>query len=100
MLNEFHFVVHRTNFLSDEPANHLPTGPDLGIDITPDLATGPTDIYFDNGFVIGPTENGPTRYIENTFSWTDALTWTQGKHNWKFGAGFSPSRKIWTTAFS
>jgi carboxypeptidase family protein/TonB-dependent receptor-like protein len=90
VLNEFHFVVHRTNFLSDEPANHLPTGPDLGVDITPDLATGPTDIYFDNGFVIGPTENGPTRYIENTFSWTDALTWTQGKHNWKFGAGFSP----------
>src|SRR5271156_3421588 len=90
VLNEFHFVVHRTNFLSDQPANRLPTGPELGIDITPDLAPGPTEIYFDNGFVIGPTENGPTRFIENTFSWTDALTWTQGKHNWKFGAGFSP----------
>ncbi|MGA7294810.1 MAG: TonB-dependent receptor, partial [Terriglobales bacterium] len=73
LLNEFHFVVHRTNFLSDDPANKLPTGPDLGIDITPDLATGPTDIYFDNGFLIGPTENGPTTYIENTFSWTDAV---------------------------
>jgi hypothetical protein len=90
VLNEFHFVVHRTNFLSDEPANHLPTGPDLGIDITPDLATGPTNLYFDTGFYIGPSENGPTRYIENTFSWTDGLTWTRGKHNWKFGAGFSP----------
>jgi len=90
VLNEFHFVVHRTNFLSDEPANKLPTGPELGIDITPDLATGPTDIFFDNGFLIGPTENGPTRYVENTFSWTDAVTWTRGKHNWKFGAGFSP----------
>jgi len=90
LLNEFHFVAHRTNFLSDEPANQLPTGPQLGIDITPDLATGPTDIFFDNGFLIGPTENGPTRYIENTFSWTDAVTWTRGKHNWKFGAGFSP----------
>jgi hypothetical protein len=90
VLNEFHFVVHRTNFLSDEPANHLPTGPQLGIDITPDLATGPTNIFFDNGFLIGPSENGPTRYVENTFSWTDAVTWTRGKHNWKFGAGFSP----------
>jgi hypothetical protein len=90
ILNEFHFVAHRTNFLSDEPANKLPTGPDLGIDITPDLATGPTNIFFDNGFLIGPSENGPTRFIENTFSWTDALTWTRGKHNWKFGAGFSP----------
>jgi hypothetical protein len=90
VLNEFHFVVHRTNFLSDEPARKLPTGPELGIDITPDLATGPTNIYFDTGLLIGPSENGPTRYIENTFSWTDALTWTRGKHNWKFGAGFSP----------
>jgi Carboxypeptidase regulatory-like domain/TonB-dependent Receptor Plug Domain/TonB dependent receptor len=90
LLNEFHFVVHRTNFLRDKPANKLPTGPDLGINITPDLATGPTDIFFDNGFLIGPTENGPTRYIENTFSWTEALTWSRGKHNWTFGAGFSP----------
>jgi len=90
VVNEFHFVAHRTNFLSDEPANNLPTGPELGIDITPDLATGPTNIFFDNGFLIGPSENGPTRYIENTFSWTDALSWTRGKHNWKFGAGFSP----------
>src|SRR5580704_16184091 len=90
ILNEFHFVAHRTNFLSDQPANTLPTGPDLGIDITPDLATGPTNIFFDYCFLSGPTENGPTRYIENTFSWTDALTWTRGKHNWKFGAGFSP----------
>jgi hypothetical protein len=90
VLNEFHFVVHRTNFLSDQPANKLPSGPELGIDITPDLATGPTDIFFDNGFLIGPTENGPTRFVENTFSWTDAFSWTRGKHNWKFGAGFSP----------
>jgi hypothetical protein len=90
VLNEFHFVAHRTNFLHDEPASHQPTGPQLGIDITPDLATGPTNIYFDNGFLIGPSEAGPTRLIENTFSWTDALTWTRGKHNWKFGAGFSP----------
>ena len=28
--------------------------------------------------------------MENTFSWTDALSWTRGKNNWKFGAGFSP----------
>jgi outer membrane receptor protein involved in Fe transport len=90
VLNEFHFVVHRTNFLSDQPANKLPTGPELGINITPDLATGPTNIFFDTGFLIGPSENGPTRYIENTFSWTEALTWSHGKHNWKFGAGFSP----------
>ena len=90
LLNEFHFVAHRSNFRSGVTTTHQPTGPELGIDITPDLATGPTNIYFDNGFQIGPSENGPTRYVENTFSWTDAVTWTRGNHNWKFGAGFSP----------
>jgi hypothetical protein len=90
LLNEFRFVTHRSNFLQDAVITHLPTGPSLGIGITPDLATGPTNIFFDTGFQIGPSENGPTRFVENTFSWTDAVSWTRGKHNWKFGAGFSP----------
>jgi outer membrane receptor protein involved in Fe transport len=90
VLNEFHFVTHRSNFLHDEPGNHLSTGPELGVQITPDLATGPTNIFFDNGFQIGPSEQGPTRFVENTFSWTDAFSWSRGKHNLKFGAGFSP----------
>jgi outer membrane receptor protein involved in Fe transport len=90
VLNEFHFVAHRSNFLADTVVTHLPTGPSLGIGITPDLASGPTNILFDDGFALGPSENGPTRYVENTFSWTDSVSWTRGKHNWKFGAGFSP----------
>jgi hypothetical protein len=90
VLNEFHFVTHRSNYIADIPGKSLPTGPDLGIGITPDQATGPTNLWFDTGYYVGPSENGPTRYVENTFSWTDALSWTRGKHNWKFGAGFSP----------
>jgi hypothetical protein len=90
LLNEFHFVTHRSNYLADIPGNHLPTGPALGIGITPDLATGPTNLFFDNGLSLGPSENGPTRYVENTFSWTDSLSGIRGRHNWKFGAGFSP----------
>ncbi len=90
LLNEFHSVYHRSNYLGDEPAVHLPTGPQLGVNITPDLATGPTNLFFDTGLYLGLSEAGPTRFVENTFSWTDALTWTRGRHNWKFGAGFSP----------
>jgi outer membrane receptor protein involved in Fe transport len=90
VLNEFHFVAHRTNFLQDEPGVKLPTSQNLGIQITPDIATGPTNIYFDNGLQLGLSEQGPTRFIENTFAWTEALTWTRGKHNLKFGAGYSP----------
>jgi len=89
-LNDFRFVSHRSNFVQDIPVTHLPTGPSLGIGITPDVSTGPTNIYFDSGLQFGPSENGPTRFVENTFSWTDAISWTRGKHNWKFGAGFSP----------
>jgi hypothetical protein len=89
-LNEFHFVTHRSNYLQDSVTKQLPTGPSLGVAITPDLATGPTNIFFDTGYQFGPSENGPTRFVENTFSWTDAVSWTRGNHNWKFGAGFSP----------
>src|SRR6202167_2308915 len=90
LLNEFHFVTHRSNYLQDSVIKQLPSGPSLGVGITPDLETGPTNIFFDTGYQFGPSENGPTRYVENTFSWTDAISWTKGKHNWKFGAGFSP----------
>src|SRR5271169_849943 len=55
LLNEFHFVTHRSNYLQDTVITHLPTGPSLGIDITPDLSTGPTNIFFDTGFQIGPS---------------------------------------------
>jgi hypothetical protein len=90
VLNEFHFLTHRSNYLQDAVTKNLPTGPSLGIGITPDLATGPTNIFFDTGYQFGPSEQGPTRFVENTFSWTDALSWTKGRNNWKFGAGFSP----------
>jgi hypothetical protein len=91
VLNEFHFVTHRSNYKDHLPARKLPTGPQLGIGITPDVATGPTNLFFqDSGLSVGFDENGPTTYIENTFAWTDTVSWTRGKHNWKFGGGFSP----------
>lgn len=91
VLNEFHFVTHRSNYKSHVPDRKLPFPSELGIAVTPDEATGPTNLYFnDSGLLTGFSENGPTRYVENTFSWTDTLTWTHGSHNWKLGAGFSP----------
>jgi len=91
LLNDFHFVTHRSDYKDHLPTRHLLTGPQLGIGITPDVATGPTNLFFqDSGLSVGFDENGPTTYVENTFSWTDTLSWTRGKHNWKFGAGFTP----------
>ncbi len=105
VLNEFHFVYHRTNDRysltgagSAPPTYSAVTPQALGDagstanpgGIFPDLVTGPPVIYMDNGFAIGPSIQGPTRLIENTYAWTDAVSWTQGKNNWRFGAGFSP----------
>jgi hypothetical protein len=90
LLNEFHFVTHRSNFVQDIPGKQLPGPSTLGINVTPDVTTGPTNLLFDTGLDIGPSENGPTRFIENTFSWTDSVSWTRGNHNWKFGGGFTP----------
>ena len=90
LLNEFHFVSHRSNYLNDTPSKQLPPPSALGVAVTPDVPTGPTNLYFDTGLQIGQSENGPTRYVENTFSWTDSVSWTRGKHNWKFGGGFTP----------
>ena len=90
LLNEFHFVTHRSNFVQGQPLQALPDSASLGIGVVSDHPTGPTNLFFDTGLAIGPDENGPSRFIENTFSWTDAVSWTRGQHNWKFGAGFSP----------
>jgi Carboxypeptidase regulatory-like domain/TonB-dependent Receptor Plug Domain len=90
LLNEFHFITHRSNYLSDTPAKALPAPSTFGVAVTPDVPTGPTNLFFDTGLSIGNSENGPTRYVENTFSWTDSVSWTRGTHNWKFGGGFTP----------
>jgi hypothetical protein len=90
LLNEFHFVTHRSDYVQGLPVRQLPTSASLGIGIISDHPTGPTNLYFDTGLAIGQDEGGPTRFVENTFSWTDAVTWIHGHHNWKFGAGLTP----------
>jgi hypothetical protein len=89
-LNEFHFVTHRSSYVQGLPGRQLPTSASLGIGIISDHPTGPTNLFFDTGLAIGMDEAGPTRFVENTFSWTDAVTLIRGHHNWKFGAGFTP----------
>lgn len=89
-LNEFDFVTHRSSYDRGLPVSQLPTSASLGIGIISDHPTGPTNLFFDTGLAIGLSEGGPTRFVENTFSWTDVVTWVHGHHNWKLGAGFTP----------
>ena len=90
LLNEFRFTAQRNNTLQAQPAYSKPTGPQLGIKITPDDPTGPPLLSFSNGGILtGFSPQGPTALINNTYAWSDTLTWTHGHHNFKFGGNAS-----------
>ena len=57
--------------------------PDLsfpGLDVFPNL--GFQDL---NGLLLGPNQQAPQFTIQNTYQFTDNLTWTKGAHTFKFG---------------
>jgi len=93
LLNEARISAVRTT--SD---NSVPVGPlqsvtpaTLGINITPDIVTGPPVLYFDaSGLTTGYSPYGPTTFASTIYSYYDNLTWTKGRHNMKFGFFFSP----------
>ena len=91
LLNELRVTAQRFNNLMFAPATTLPTPGALGIGITPDQATGPSLLNFASGTVIaGPSPNGPTSEINNTYAFYDNVSWTRGSHNLKGGFYFSP----------
>jgi hypothetical protein len=89
MVNELRLFAQRNNTLQSQPSAKLPTAADLGIGTTPDDPTGPPNILFDNGLSLGFSEQGPTALINNTFGFSDTLSYIRGKHNYKIGAGVS-----------
>ena len=89
LLNEFRFTAQRANRVQSVPATKLPTPSELGIGVTPDNPTGPSGLVFASGLSTGFSVQGPTALINNTFNFSDALTWTKGRHTWKFGGAFS-----------
>ncbi len=89
LLNELRVNFLRSHNTSLNPTAQLPKPADLGIGVTPDLATGPTNLAFDSGLEIGFNTLGPQRFTENTYTYSDTLNWVRGKHDFKFGGGFS-----------
>ena len=91
LLNEFRFTAQRNNNFQYAPAAKLPTASQLGIGITPDNPTGPPSIdLLGSGLSLGFSPNGPTALIDNTYTWSDTLTWTKGRHTIKGGFWFTP----------
>jgi hypothetical protein len=91
LLNDARFVAQRLNTAQDFPLETLPGPQALGIGVTPDQTTGPTILDFiDTGAQFGFSYQGPTTLINNTFAYSDDLTWVHGHHSFKFGAYYSP----------
>ena len=90
LLSEFHFTLQRNAQDQAVPSTALPTPAQLGVGVTPDQSTGPTRLGFSSGLVTGFSPQGPTKLINNTFSYAETLTWIKGRHTWKFGGSFTP----------
>ena len=88
LLNEFRATAQRSDTLQRVPAEQQPTSLQLGINIKSENPTGPTQIDFPNA-TIGFSIQGPSRLVDNTFAYSDVLSWTRGKHTLKFGGSFS-----------
>jgi outer membrane receptor protein involved in Fe transport len=92
LVNEFHLFIQRNNYLQYEPsgANKSFTASALGVGITPDDPTGPPILNFNNfAMVVGYAGNGPSRLVNNTFGFTDTVSYIHGRHTWKMGGGIS-----------
>jgi outer membrane receptor protein involved in Fe transport len=93
LLNEARISAVRSSSDDGVPITSLnkATPAALGINITPDITTGPPDLFFEGtGLYIGFSPYGPTTFANTVYSYYDNLTWTKGRHTMKFGFYFSP----------
>jgi outer membrane receptor protein involved in Fe transport len=91
LVNEFRVFIQRNNHKQEIPSGGATsvTAAKLGIGTTPDQSTGPPNLFFDNGLSVGYSEQGPTAEINNTYGFTETLSYIHGRHNWKMGGGVS-----------
>ena len=90
VVNEFHFTAQRDYNSLNYPAVTLPTSNQLGIQNTPDLATGPAQmLLYASNLQLGFNINGPAYYADTTYGYQDAVTWNRGRHTFKAGASIS-----------
>src|SRR5262245_16719915 len=90
LLNDFRLTGQRNNNFQSVPAKKLPTPTELGIGITSDDPTGPPILDFSSGMRAGFSNQGPTKIIDNTFTWNDTFTWIKRAHTFKAGVTYTP----------
>jgi len=87
LLNEIHVNASRYySFQNTAGSGNLPFPKALGVNIGSDDPTGPPMLQFASGMNVGFNPNIPRTKAENIYAGSETLTWTKGKHTWKFGA--------------
>ena len=79
LLNEFRVGFNRYD-------NVTPVGPQKypGLDAFPNIVLDDLG----GGMNIGPDPNAPQFTVQNFYQGVDNVSWTKGKHNWKFGGEY------------
>jgi hypothetical protein len=89
ILNEFHVTAQRTDAIEFAHARQdLPGPPSLGITGTSVPTNGPPLIVLNSSGLQFGFPPGVANSIDNTYVYSDTLTWTKGRHTWKGGASF------------
>ncbi len=84
------FSFLRNKYLFNEAVNHT-TPSSLGFQYAPslDAAIGPPFIQVSGYASVGDPITGPRDTYENAFDISGSLTWIHGRHEMKFGGGYS-----------
>lgn len=77
LLNELRLGFHRSTSVTSSGAFKFP-----GLDSFPNIQLADLNLQ------IGPDPNGPQFAIQNLYQATDNVSWTRGKHTFKFGGEF------------
>jgi Carboxypeptidase regulatory-like domain len=74
LVNEFRFGYNRNNAFTSVPNTPFP-----GLDVFPNITLNELNVN------VGPDPNGPQGGIQNIYELTDNVSYTKGRHSFKFG---------------
>jgi hypothetical protein len=100
LLDVARLTGQRNDNFQNFPIGTTPGPSKLGINITPDLVDGPTNIdLLGSGMFAGFNPFGPANIVDNTITFTNDLAWTKGRHSIKGGIYYSNYRDAMTYGY-
>jgi len=91
LLNEARAAVNRYYQILDGPAASKPFPKALGVNINSDRPDGPVQISLTGALGLGfPSNEG--FIADNTYTYSDTLTWIKGRHTFKGGVSFAAAQ--------